>query len=262
MYNNDNESVSSNTNSVRTSYMRRKNMNNTNSNNNNNNNDNNFVYMNYTPVAPIPQPDSKRVFDTSLQEKPHYYYVKNIKSNRPNDTWGAMMSRTSAEDTIIGSNQRIANNKTYQSSVFPQPEEKDEIKRISRPTQYSNHSTTSQIVALPGCVKRDYNQIKDDYKRFNINNMGHVFKLQKDFNADLVLKEELPYNGYYYKNQESLDDMNNNYIVNSQRFGGVAKKLLETNTIFNPNAKPEIEKPRGRKNFYGQKNLQSQLQLA
>ena len=115
---------------------------------------------------------------------------------------------------------------------------------------------------MPGCVKRDGNQIKDDYKRFNINNMGHVFKLQKDFNADLVLKEELPYNGYYYKNQESLDDMNNNYIVNSQRFGGIAKKLLETNSIFNPNAKPEIEKPRGKKNFYGQKNLQSQLQIA
>jgi hypothetical protein len=261
MYNNDNESVSSNTNSVRTSY-RRKNVNNNNYSNNNNNNNYNNNYMNYTPVLPIQQPDSKRVFDTSLQEKPHYYYVKNIKSNRPNDTWGAMMSRTSAEDTIIGSNQRIANNKTYHSSVFPQPEEKDEIKRISRPTQYSNHSTTSQIVALPGCVKRDQNQIKDDYKRYNINNMGHVMKLQKDFNADLVLKEELPYNGYYYKNQESLDDMNNNYIVNSQRFGGVAKKLLETNTIFNPNAKPEIEKPRGRKNFYGQKNLQSQLQLA
>ena len=122
MYNNDNESVSSNTNSVRTSYNRRKNINNNYSNNNNNNN-NNYNYMNYTPVAPIQQPDSKRVFDTSLQEKPHYYYVKNIKSNRPNDTWGAMMSRTSAEDTIIGSNQRIANNKTYHSSVFPQPED-------------------------------------------------------------------------------------------------------------------------------------------
>ena len=62
-------------------------------------------------------PDTNRVFNTNLQEEPHYYYVKNIKSYRPNDNWNSMMSRTSNEESICGNNQKLIKVQFFQMKM-------------------------------------------------------------------------------------------------------------------------------------------------
>lgn len=50
---------------------------------------------------------------------------------------------------------------------------------------YKEKQMTSQIVSLPGCVKRDKYRIKDDHKFINKTNQGHVFKIERDYKSNI-----------------------------------------------------------------------------
>ena len=130
----ENQSISnanySSNNSIKTPYSRRqsnsqnpKNLNNQYSQNLNYKNQN-YLNSQNTKNNIYNLPDTNRVFNPNLQEEPKYFKVKNIMSFRPNDNWNSMMSRTSNEESICGTNQRISKSKTYQSKIFPNENEK------------------------------------------------------------------------------------------------------------------------------------------
>lgn len=204
-------------------------------------------------------PDTNRVFNPNLQEEPKYFKIKNIKSHRMNDNWNSMISRTSNEESICGSNQRISKSKTYQSKIFPNENEKFEPKRISKESQFSNHLTQTQIVNLPGGIKRGVYDIKDDKFFDNKRNIGHIYKLNKDFNADIILKENLKdsYNNDVYPNQKVINQ--NPYPV-QQRFRGSYKKNNESG-IFDMNRKEDYIKP-GKRMFHNLPFMKSQFEIA
>lgn len=205
-------------------------------------------------------PDTNRVFNTNLQEEPHYYYVKNIKSYRPNDNWNSMMSRTSNEESICGNNQRISKSKTYQSTIFPNENEKYEPKRMSKEAEFSNHLTQTQIVNLPGGIKRGTYEIKDDKYFDNKRNIGHIYKLNKDFNADIILRENLKdeNNENVYPSERFLGK--NPYPV-QQRFKGSFHNKNYESGIFDMNRKEDAIRP-GKKMFNNIPYMKSQFELA
>lgn len=57
---------------------------------------------------------------------------------------------------------------------------------VYRETKHSTHSTTSQIYSLPGCIKRDFVEIKDDKKTPNYNTIGRMIKMTREYNADFL----------------------------------------------------------------------------
>jgi hypothetical protein len=55
-----------------------------------------------------------------------------------------------------------------------------------REHQYKNlYEHTSAVVTLPGGIKRDMYKIKDDKKFINKKNLGHLYKLQRDYGSDI-----------------------------------------------------------------------------
>ncbi len=261
-FNNRDNNIPSNdlseNNSVKTSYSRRQ-MNKNPERKIQNENEYNVKNKNFQNQPKHNLPDTNRVFNTNLQEEPHYYYVKNIKSYRPNDNWNSMMSRTSNEESICGNNQRISKSKTYQSTIFPNENEKYEPKRVSKETEFSNHTTQTQIVNLPGGIKRGTYEIKDDKYFDNKRNIGHIYKLNKDFNADIILRENLKdeNNENVYPSEQFLGK--NPYPV-QQRFRGSFNTKNYESGIFDMNRKVDTVKP-GKRMFYNMPNMKSQFEL-
>lgn len=159
-----------------------------------------------------------------------------------------MMSRTSNEDSICSTKQRISKSKNFQSNIFLAYNDNSCQKRISKPTEYSEHSTTSQIVGLPGCVKRGMYDIKDDKKFYNKQNVGHLYKMQKDYNCDVV--KDAPETEY-------------NVFPAQKRFGPNYNANKSISHIFGNNDDIDNIKPKGKKAFYGTRNdFKSQIVFA
>lgn len=97
---------------------------------------------------------------------------------------------------------------------------------ILREAIHSNYSTTTQVYSLPGCVKRDPIEIKDDKIVPNNNSISRMFKMTKEYNADFIQGKEAepientfpsqqrfgssfrsrPKTQLYYTQQESKDE--------------------------------------------------------
>ena len=202
----------------------------------------------YERARPVPQPPSNRVFDLSLQEQPKKIPIRGQPSN-----WCSMLSRTSGEESICSNNPRVSKSKSFQSSVFTKYNDRDyrtNQKRISKPTENSSYSTTSQIVALPGCVKRDKYSIRDDQKFYNKQNIGFLYKMQKDYNCDVI-------EGRLRNAEESQ-----NFNFAERRYGG-SYKDKNNSQIFNnaPKENDDSMRKTGKKTFYGTNVFKSQIEL-
>ena len=145
-------------------------------------------YIYHKPPSPIPQPDSFRIFKPSSDIIPSPRQPPLFTNN-----WNSLISRTSKESSICGTNQRISKSKNFQSNLFSTVTTPYNERRLLKNTANTKHSTTTQIVALPGCVKRSKYDIKDDKKFYNKQNVGYLIKMQKEFNDvvnDKRFKEE------------------------------------------------------------------------
>ena len=203
----------------------------------------------YHPTRPVQFPPSKRVFDPSLQDP-----IKQRHNNKPVETWSTMMSRTANEESICGTQQRISHSNNFKSEIFTPYLNTEPQKRISKPTEHTNYSTTSQIVGLPGCVKRGMYDIKDD-KKFNVkNNIGHMYKMQRDYNCHL---------SYDMPNSKTIPNCSEFPI--KQRFGNSYRKGGDTKAnIFNIDCDNSKEiRNKGKKTFYNtHKDFLSQIVFA
>ena len=51
-----------------------------------------------------------------------------------------------------------------------------------RESKFTSYGVTTQITTLPGGIKRDIKDIKDDQKIIKRNNQSYMYKLSRDFN--------------------------------------------------------------------------------
>ena len=113
------------------------------------------------------------------------------KSAIGTDTWGALLSRTSSE----GLNKPVHNSHTYKSSIFPNGTiyKDGSEKRMLKRADFSDYNNKTQITSLPGGIKRNKYEIKDNVNFRKKNNYSFYYKLMRDYdlnvNYDTVLKK-------------------------------------------------------------------------
>jgi hypothetical protein len=56
---------------------------------------------------------------------------------------------------------------------------------VFRKAELKKYDHTTQVVCVPGGLKREDRQIKDDKKFINKTNQGHVFKVMRDYNSNI-----------------------------------------------------------------------------
>ena len=201
-------------------------------------------------------PNSKRVLVTKYQDD-----VKNDKScsNVPYSnagSWNSLMNKTSGEESILSKNRKFCNkstSKTYQSDVFPNPNVDINEKLHFLKALYSDHKNKTQITTLPGGIKWDKYQIKDDLDFRIKNNEAHKYKMKRDFNSDLDYNKSEPIGTGY----------NINEYPTEKRFQGSYKRFQQDNDIFNLKGycENDIDKPRSKRLFADNRSFKSQIEF-
>jgi hypothetical protein len=97
-----------------------------------------------------------------------------------------MLNRTDNEKSITKC-RRAPNPLVYRSmSLFNSLNNIDNQKNQLKSSEYSKYSNTTQIVGLPGGVKRDKLNIKDDHIIHNNKTQGHFIKQIRDYNSNIT----------------------------------------------------------------------------
>ena len=130
--------------------------------------------------------------------------IKNVK-----DAWSNMISKTSKE----GQN-KVSNNPKYQSQIFSSYPSNTEKNHFKKSNNYEL-GTTTQITTLPGGVKRNMHEIKDDMYFRKPFNESRMYKMIHDFNSDLNYEDN--YNPI-------TQGYNVNEFPNYQRYFGSYRK--------------------------------------
>ena len=161
-----------------------------------------------------------RIKSPEVSKRPCYDNNKN--KIQPKDTWSNIISKTSKE----GQN-KVSNNPNFQSSILNSSlyfysEEKNHFKKSNN----YEMNTTTQITTLPGGVKRNMYEIKDDMYFKKPFNQSRMYKMIHDFNSDINFKEN--YNPI-------TQGYNVNEFPSYQRYYGSYRKGVKDHDIFNTN---------------------------
>jgi len=200
-------------------------------------------------------PNTKRVLDTNFQDAPkNQKHINN--DNTPKDDWAEMLYHPS-DNSAYPRNEKINNSKTFQSHVFPNPNEPIEKIRHYRQTKFSDRLHKTQITTLPGCIKRGKYDIKDDQNFSMRNSESYLYKMEHDFSSNVHF-------GPLSKEEQQIE----NYFPTEQRYQGSYQRWNRDNDIFNfkkySNKQEEEEKVNnyhGKKLFKNNKTFQSQIKL-
>ncbi len=140
--------------------------------------------------------------------------------NKMKEPWSALISKTSKE----GQN-KISNNPNFQSNIlnsnlYNNNEEKNHFKKSNN----YEMGTTTQITTLPGGIKRNKYEIKDDMYFRKPFNESRMYKMIHDFNSDLNYKD-------------NYNPITQGYNINEfpiyERYYGSYKKGIKDHDIFN-----------------------------
>lgn len=157
-----------------------------------------------------------------------------------NGNWARMLDRTSKEETIASKGMK-SNPKAYTSSVFrDNVGDKQQELRHNKSTVHTDHTHTTQIHGLPGCVKRDAKLIKDDVKNYECRtNYARCMKRDREYGPVVVDKDPIGTNksqfmgGYGYKDKLRsnvfMGDHNNSEIYSNRSYRGAWKTSQEIN---------------------------------
>ena len=142
---------------------------------------------------------------------------RNIKTN---DLWNDMLARTSKE----GQNKLTSNSRTYHSYMLPVYNYNNlGEKRHFKESNNYDYNITTQITTLPGGIKRNKYEIKDDYIFPKPFNYSRLYKQVYDFNSNINY-------------EDNYDPITQGYNVNSfptkQRYYGSYKKGVLDHDIF------------------------------
>ena len=132
-----------------------------------------------------------------------------------------MISKTSKE----GQN-KVSNNPNFQSSVLNSNPYFEKEKNHFKKSNNYDMSTTTQITTLPGGVKRNMYEIKDDMYFKKPFNQSRMYKMIHDFNSDINFEEN--YNPI-------TQGYNINEFPSYQRYYGSCRRGVKDHDIFNTN---------------------------
>ena len=168
-------------------------------NSNYNNNDNKYNYYN---------------------SKYNEYEINKRKANVNKGNWGEMLSRTSKE----GRDQVTSYPNNYESGVLARNHYNyDGEKRHFKESSNYDYTIKTQITTLPGGVKRNKYEIKDDMYFRKPYNESRLYKMVRDYNCNLNYEKD-------------YDPITQGYNVNTfpiyQRFYGSYKRMKD-HDIFN-----------------------------
>lgn len=162
------------------------------------------------------------------------------------DTWGALISRTSSE----GLNKPVHNSQTYKSSIFPNGNiyRDDTEKRMLKRAYFSDYNNKTQITSLPGGVKRNKYEIKDNANFMKKNNYSFYYKLLHDYDLNVNYDSPTPI----------LQGYNVNKFPVRERYYGSYQKGVINHDIFNLKKKDELKFPH-KKFFRSNSSYKSQI---
>lgn len=150
------------------------------------------------------------------------YDKKNNDFLPQNDLWSKMISKTSNE----GQNKKVINSKTYQSNLPINDLNITNEKRHFKESKNFDYITKTQITTLPGGVKKNGHEIKDDYIYDKPKNLSKIIKSVYDYNSNINYKKH-------------YDPITQGYNINSfptkERYQGSYRKYIKDNDIFNTN---------------------------
>ena len=186
-----------------------------------------------TPVS------NKRInFDLNENDKDNnknnYYFSKyneyetnKRKANVNKGNWGEMLSRTSKE----GRDQISSNPNNYESGVLARNHYYyDGERRHFKESNNYDYTTKTQITTLPGGVKRNKYEIKDDMYFRKPYNESRLYKMVRDYNCNINYDKD-------------YDPITQGYNVNTfpiyQRFYGSYKRGMKDHDIFNSRTQNE-----------------------
>ena len=168
------------------------------------------------------------------------------KSAIGTDTWGALLSRTSSE----GLNKPVHNSQTYKSSIFPNGTiyKDDSEKRMLKRADFSDYNNKTQITSLPGGVKRNKYEIKDNVNFRKKSNYSFYYKLMHDYDLNVHYDSPTPI----------LQGYNVNKFPIRERYYGSYQKGVINHDIFNLKKKDEFKFPK-KKLFRNNSSFKSQI---
>ena len=168
------------------------------------------------------------------------------KSTIGTDTWGALLSRTSSE----GLNKPVHNSQTYKSSIFPNGSiyKGDPEKRMLKRADFSDYNNKTQITSLPGGVKRNKYEIKDNVNLRKKSNYSFYYKLFHDYDLNVNYDSPTPI----------LQGYNVNKFPVRERYYGSYQKGVINHDIFNLKKKDEFKFPQ-KKLFRNNSSFKSQI---
>ena len=147
------------------------------------------------------------------KEKEKKYLLKS-------DKWSTMLARTSNE----GKNEIKPNSIKYQNYINPINSCNIGEKKHFKESDNYDYTTKTQITTLPGGIKRNKYEIKDDYKFQKPYNYSRLYKLVYDFNANINYEKD-------------YNPITQGYNVNSfptkERYYGSYRKGIKDHDIFN-----------------------------
>ena len=142
-----------------------------------------------------------------------------------NGAWSSLMTRTSKE----GQNMIKPNPKRYKNNIV----EDEHLhnygeKRHFKESSNYDYTTKTQITTLPGGIKRNKFEIKDDMYFRKPYNESRIYKMIHDYNCNINY-------------EQNYDPITQGYNVNCfpihQRFYGSYKRGMNDHDIFNINKK-------------------------
>ena len=138
------------------------------------------------------------------------------------DAWSTMMLRTSKE----GLNKIKQNPKKYETNILENDLHNYGEKRHFKESSNYDYTTKTQITTLPGGIKRNKYEIKDDMYFRKPYNESRLYKMIHDYNCDIN----------YEQNYEPITQgYNVNCYPVKQRFLGSYKRGMKDHDIFNLN---------------------------
>ena len=164
----------------------------------------------------------------------NYYYSKNNeyetnkrKANVNKGNWSEMLSRTSKE----GGDQINSNPKNFENDVLARNHyHYDGEKKHFKESSNYDYTTKTQITTLPGGVKRNKYEIKDDMYFRKPYNESRLYKMVRDYNCNINYEKD-------------YDPITQGYNVNTfpiyQRFYGSYKRGMKDHDIFNSKTQKE-----------------------
>jgi len=177
--------------------------------------------------------DTKNYNNYLLTKNTKNYYTNNINNyknreieKKPNyikDPWSEILTKTSKEDKY----EIKPNPKRYESNHILSSDHyyNGEKKHFKESSNY-DYTTKTQITTLPGGVKRNKYEIKDDMYFGKPYNESRLYKMIHDYN----------YNVNYDQNYNPITQgYNINCFPIRQRFQGSYKRGMKDHDIFNTN---------------------------